>query len=119
MATLMVRMIAARSRRKEFVIFSIDTVPRLSITNTGVTVGRVRMTTARKGLDVDAASPCCARQSLNILVDDVTNGAGEAVRRRPKSISQDICAMVGPNESTNPRTKDVLGCSLRGSRTSS
>jgi hypothetical protein len=30
------------------------------------------------------ALPCTARQSLNILVDGVADGTGEAARRRPK-----------------------------------
>jgi hypothetical protein len=35
--------------------------------------------------NVSYKKPCDARQSLNILVDGVADGAGEAARRRPKS----------------------------------
>ncbi|KAK3896571.1 hypothetical protein C8A05DRAFT_20480, partial [Staphylotrichum tortipilum] len=42
--------------------------------------------------------PCDTRESLNILVDGVADGAGEAARRRPKSFFHDLCVMLGPNE---------------------
>ncbi len=34
--------------------------------------------------NVSYEKPCDARQSLNILVDGVADGVGEAARRRPK-----------------------------------
>ncbi|KAK4032022.1 hypothetical protein C8A01DRAFT_20854, partial [Parachaetomium inaequale] len=40
-----------------------------------------------------------ARQSLNILVDGIADGADDAARRRPKSFFHDFCVMMGPNES--------------------
>jgi hypothetical protein len=49
--------------------------------------------------NVSCEKPCYARQSLNILVDGVADGAGEAARRRPKSFFHDFCVMMGPNES--------------------
>ena len=37
--------------------------------------------------------------SLNILVDGVADGAGEAAWRRPKSLFHDFRVMMGPNGS--------------------
>ncbi|EJT67961.1 hypothetical protein GGTG_14462 [Gaeumannomyces tritici R3-111a-1] len=45
--------------------------------------------------------PCNARQSFNILVDGVADGAGEAAQRRPRSFDHffhDFCVMMSPNE---------------------
>jgi len=50
--------------------------------------------------NVSYGKPCYARQSLNILVDGVADGAGEAARRRLKSFFHDFCVMMGPNGST-------------------
>ena len=53
--------------------------------------------------NVSYEKPCNARQSFNILVDGVADGAGEAARRRPRSsfdhFFHDFCVMMGPNES--------------------
>lgn len=49
--------------------------------------------------DVSFEEPCNARQSLNILLDGLADGAGEAARRRPKSLFHDFCVMMGLDES--------------------
>jgi hypothetical protein len=46
--------------------------------------------------NVSYEKPCDAK-SLNILVDGVADGAGEAARRRP-SFFRNFCIMMGPNE---------------------
>ena len=53
--------------------------------------------------NVSYEKPCYARHSLNILVVDEADGAGEAARRRPRSFDHffhDLCVMMGPNELT-------------------
>lgn len=53
--------------------------------------------------NVSYEKPCYAKQSLNILVDGVADGAGEAARRCLKSsfhhFFRGFCVMMGPNES--------------------
>ncbi|KAK4031242.1 hypothetical protein C8A01DRAFT_21510, partial [Parachaetomium inaequale] len=47
--------------------------------------------------------PYNTRQSLNILVDNVADGAGEAVRRYPRSFDHffhGFCIIIGLNELT-------------------
>ena len=53
--------------------------------------------------DVCYEKPCYARQSLNILVDGVVDGAGEAAPRRSRSFDHffhDLCVMMGLNDLT-------------------
>ena len=50
--------------------------------------------TGRLQANVSYEKPCYARQSLNILVDGVADGAGEAARRRPKSFFHDFRVMT-------------------------
>lgn len=59
--------------------------------------------TGRLRENVSYEKSCNARQSsLNILVDVVADGAGETVRRRPRSFFshffRDFSVMMGPNE---------------------
>jgi hypothetical protein len=49
--------------------------------------------------NVSYEKPCYARHSLNIPLDGVADGTGEAARRRPKSFFHDFCVMMGPNGS--------------------
>lgn len=57
---------------------------------------------------VSYEKPCDARRSLNILVDGVADGAGEAARRRPKRSFNRLFHDFGFNSVDMARTR-ILG----------